>query len=219
MGPVQGTQESRVLQHMDNEIYSSAGTDSSSSYVSSSGVKSILSNAWNVIKSAFSNVFSSFGNHLGGQQGSAKPGREITMDMAPRPAQPLPGFDSQLENTVYDSMGGDTSYASVYDHTGYTGTENIYASTDDMADIRQPSAPQVPDSARPVLSESLYSEISDPLYEEIDGYQSVAEQTPPPVPDSPRPSLHNMTTENSLYESSESLYDNAEWEIAERNWR
>ncbi|OBU03913.1 hypothetical protein [Morganella psychrotolerans] len=217
MGAVQGTQASQVLQHMDNEIYSSAGIDSSSSYVSSSGIKSILSNAWNAIKSAFSNVLSSFGNHLSGLQGSAKPGREITMDMASRPAQSLPGFDAQPENTVYDSMGGDTSYASVYDHTGYTGTENIYVSADDMADICQPSAPQVPDSARPVLSESLYSEISDPLYEEIDGYRPAAEQTPPPVPDSPRPSLHNMTTENSLYESRESLHDNAEWENGKRN--
>ncbi|WP_413483495.1 hypothetical protein [Morganella psychrotolerans] len=219
MGPVQGVQGHQAIQTLNNDIYGSTGTDSSSSYVSSSGVKSILSNAWNAIKSAFSNVLSSFGNHLSGLQGSAKPGREITIDMASRPAQSLPGFDTQPENTVYDSMGGDTSYASVYDHTGYTGTENIYASADDMADIRQPSAPRVPNTPRPSLSEAIYSEINDPLYEEIGGYQSVAEQTPPPVPDSPRPSLHNMTTENSLYESSESLYDNAEWENAERNWR
>lgn len=218
MGPIQGIQANSVLQHMDNEIYGSANIDSSSSYVSSSRVKSILSNAWNAIKSAFSNVFSSFGRHLDGQQGSAKPGREITMDMSSRPAQPLPGFDSQLENTLYDSAGNDNTYASVYEHTGYAGAENLYASADEMADVRQPSAPQVPDTPRPLLSEPLYSEISDPLYEEIDGYQSVAEQTPPPVPDSPRPSLHQMTTENSLYESRESHYDNAEWENAEKNW-
>lgn len=219
MGPVQGTQGHQAIQTLNNDIYGSTGSSSSSSYVSSSGVKSILSNAWNAIKSAFSSVLSSFGNHLAGQQGSAKPGREITMDMPSHPAQSLPDFDSQLENTLYGSVGSNNTHASLYDHSGFTGTESIYSSVNEMADIHQPSAPRVPNTPRPSLSEPIYSEVSDPLYEEIGGYQSAAEQTPPPVPDSPRPSLHQMTTENSLYESSEALYDNPEWENAEKNWR
>lgn len=75
MGLTQGIQGHQAIQTLNNDIYDSAGGNNSSSYVSSSGVKSILSNAWNTIKSAFSYVLSAFGSHLSGQQGSSKPGR------------------------------------------------------------------------------------------------------------------------------------------------
>lgn len=211
MGPAQGIQGHQAIQTLNNDIYDSAGGNSSSSYVSSSGIKSVLLNAWNAVKSAVSGMLSSFGLHLSGQQGSDKPGREIVMDMSSRPAQPLPGMDAQLENSIYES-GGENTYDSVYAHTGYGRPESLYASVDDSASVRAPVAPLVPDSPRPSLSEPLYSEITESLYEVIDEYQ-----TPPPVPDSPRPSLR-QTAENVLYERSGSLYDNAEWRNAERKW-
>ncbi|EMO4162330.1 hypothetical protein [Morganella morganii] len=211
MGPAQGIQGHQAIQTLNNDIYGSADSNSSSSYVSSSGIKSVLLNAWNAVKSAVSGMLSSFGLHLSGQQGSDKPGREIVMDMSSRPAQPLPGMDAQLENSIYESSGENT-YDSVYAHIGSGRPESLYASVDDSASVRAPVAPPVPDSPRPSLSEPLYSEVAEPLYEVIDEYQ-----TPPPVPDSPRPSLR-QAAENALYERSGSLYDNAEWINAEKKW-
>ncbi|WP_163220430.1 hypothetical protein, partial [Citrobacter freundii] len=75
---------------------------------------------------------------------------------------------------IYES-GGENTYDSVYAHTGYGRPESLYTSVDDSASVR---APAVPDSPRPSLSERLYSEITEPLYEVIDEYQ-----TPSPVPD------------------------------------
>lgn len=207
MGPTQGIQGHQAIQVLNNDIYDSAGSNSPSSYVSSSGIKSVLLNAWNAVKSAVSGMLSSFGLHLSGQQGSDKPGREIVMDMSSRSAQSL----AQLENTIYGSSGENT-YDSVYAHIGSGRPESLYASVDDSASVRAPVAPPVPDSPRPSLSEPLYSEVAEPLYEVIDEYQ-----TPPPVPDSPRPSLW-QAAENALYERSGSLYDNAEWINAEKNW-
>ncbi|MBT0462700.1 hypothetical protein [Morganella morganii] len=207
MGPTQGIQGHQAIQILNNDIYDSAGSNSPSSYVSSSGIKSVLLNAWNAVKSAVSGMLSSFGLHLSGQQGSDKPGREIVMDMSSRSAQSL----AQLENTIYGSSGENT-YDSVYAHIGSGRPESLYASVDDSASVRAPVAPPVPDSPRPSLSEPLYSEVAEPLYEVIDEYQ-----TPPPVPDSPRPSLR-QAAENALYERSGSLYDNAEWINAEKNW-
>ncbi|MDR5686320.1 hypothetical protein [Morganella morganii] len=207
MGPIQGIQGHQAIQVLNNDIYDSAGSNSPSSYVSSSGIKSVLLNAWNAVKSAVSGMLSSFGLHLSGQQGSDKPGREIVMDMSSRSAQSL----AQLENTIYGSSGENT-YDSVYAHIGSGRPESLYASVDDSASVRAPVAPPVPDSPRPSLSEPLYSEVAEPLYEVIDEYQ-----TPPPVPDSPRPSLW-QAAENALYERSGSLYDNAEWINAEKNW-
>lgn len=207
MGPTQGIQGHQAIQILNNDIYDSAGSNSPSSYVSSSGIKSVLLNAWNAVKSAVSGMLSSFGLHLSGQQGSDKPGREIVMDMSSRSAQSL----AQLENTIYGSSGENT-YDSVYAHIGSGRPESLYASVDDSASVRAPVAPPVPDSPRPSLSESLYSEVAEPLYEVIDEYQ-----TPPPVPDSPRPSLR-QAAENALYERSGSLYDNAEWINAEKKW-
>ncbi|EPL3704149.1 hypothetical protein NK491_002402 [Morganella morganii] len=207
MGPTQGIQGHQAIQILNNDIYDSAGSNSPSSYVSSSGIKSVLLNAWNAVKSAVSGMLSSFGLHLSGQQGSDKPGREIVMDMSSRSAQSL----AQLENTIYGSSGENT-YDSVYAHIGSGRPESLYASVDDSASVRAPVAPPVPDSPRPSLSEPLYSEVAEPLYEMIDEYQ-----TPPPVPDSPRPSLR-QAAENALYERSGSLYDNAEWINAEKKW-
>ncbi|MCF1265329.1 hypothetical protein LH673_07965 [Morganella morganii] len=211
MEPAQGIQGRQEIQTLNNDIYGSAGSNSSSSYISSSGIKSILLNAWNAVKSTVSGMLSSFGFLLSGQQGSDKPGREIVMDMSSRPLPSLPGMDAQLENTLYESSGENT-YDLVYAHTGYGRPESLYASVDDGASVRAPVAPPVPGSPRPSLSEPLYSEITGPLYEVIDEYQ-----TPPRIPDSPRPSLR-QTAENTLYERSGSLYDNAEWIKAEKNW-
>ncbi|MEG0279520.1 MAG: hypothetical protein RR510_07655 [Morganella sp. (in: enterobacteria)] len=205
MEPVQGTQANQVLQHMDNEIYSSAGTGSSSSYVSLSGIKEILSNAWDAIKSAFSNMLSSFGNHLSGQQGSTKPGREITMDMSSRPAQPLPGIDEQIENAVYESSG-ENIYDELRAETAPERPESLYALVDDKAPIHERKAPLVPTSQYPSLSE-LYSE---PLYEEIVD-SGIQEPASPPIPTSARPLLPGRSAESAemepVYQSSdENIY-------------
>ena len=213
MGQMQEIQGYQAIQTLNNDIYDSAGSNSSSSYVSSSGIKSVLLNAWNAVKSAVSGMLSSFGVHLSGQQGSDKPERKMSVDISSRPAQPLPGMDAQLENSIYESSGENT-YDSVYAHTGYGRPESLYASVDDDAFVREPAAPPVPDSPRPSLTGSLYSETEEPLYAEIGEGEA---QTPPPVPDSPRPSLR-QTLENALYESSKSLYDNAEWINAEKKW-
>lgn len=245
--PVQGVQQHQVSVHMEVNSHGTAGADSQSSYVSSSGIKSVFLNAWNAVKSAVSGMLSSFGVHLSGQAGSDRPGREIVMDISSRPALPLPGMDVQLENSIYESSGGniyDSVYAAVSERP-----ESLYACVDDNAFVREPAAPPVPGSPRPSLTESIYSEIEEPQYEEIGGeqaqtpppvnlsthpslseslyseieeplYAEVGEgqdQISPPVPDSPRPSLR-QTLENALYESSESLYDNAEWINAEKKW-
>ena len=157
MPSIQGAQTHQVPAHMNNDLRSTNGAVSQSSYVSSSGIKSVLLNAWNTVKSAVSGMLSSFGLHISGEQGSDKPGREIVMDMSSRPAQPLPGMDAQLENSIYESSGENT-----YD--------SVYAGV----------------SERLSLSESLYSEIEEPLYAEIGEGQ---DQTPPPVNLSTHPSL------------------------------
>ncbi|WP_025151921.1 hypothetical protein [Morganella morganii] len=159
MGQMQGIQGGHTIQTLNNDIYGSAGGNSSSSYISSSGIKSVLLNAWNAVKSAISGMLSSFGVHLSGQQGSDKPGREIAMDISSRPAQPLP-VDIQFDNDIYESCG-----------------ENIYDSV--YAGV----------SARLSLSESLYSEIEEPLYAKIGEGQ---DQTPPPVNLSTHPSLSRL---------------------------
>ncbi|MBA5807390.1 hypothetical protein F9883_05760 [Morganella morganii] len=187
MGPTQGIQGHQAIQTLNNDIYDSTGGNNSSSYISSSGIKSVLLNAWNAVKSAISGMLSSFGLHLSGQQGSDKPGREIVMDMSSRPAQPLPGMDAQLENSIYESCDGniyDSVYAAVSERP-----ESLYACVDDDAFVREPAAPPVPGSPRPSLSESLYSEIEEPLYAEIGEGQ---DQTPPPVNLSTHPSLSRL---------------------------
>ena len=183
MGPTQGIQEYQAIQTLNNDIYDSAGSNSSSSYISSSGIKSILLNAWNAVKSAVSGMLSSFGSHLSGQQGSDKPGRDITMDMSSRPAMPLPGIDEQFDNMFYGSSGGNV-YAAVSERP-----ENFYASVDDGAFVREPVASPVSGAQRSSLTELIYSEIEEPLYAEIGEGQ---DQTPPPVNLSTHPSLSRL---------------------------
>ncbi len=188
MGPIQGIQGHPAIQTGNNDIYDSTGGNNSSSYVSASGIKSVLLHAWNTVKSVVSGMLSSFGSHLSGQQGSDKPGREIVMDMSSRPAQPLPGMDAQLENSIYESSG-ESTYDSVYAHIGSGRPESLYASVDDDAFVRESVAPPIPGSPRPSLTGSLYSEIEEPLYEEIGNDQ---DQTPPPVNLSTHPSLSRL---------------------------
>ncbi|HHZ8505942.1 TPA: hypothetical protein ACWL6U_003462 [Morganella morganii] len=93
MGQMQGIQGHQAIQTLNNDIYDSAGSNSSSSYVSTSGIKSVLLHAWNAVKSAVSGMLSSFGVHLSGQQGSDKLGRKIVMDVLSRPLPPIPEDD------------------------------------------------------------------------------------------------------------------------------
>lgn len=103
---IQGAQQHQMPVHMENGLYGTTGTDNQSSYVSSSGIKSVLLNAWSTVKSAVSGMLSSFGLHLSGEQGSDKPGRKIMIDMSHRPLPPLPGMDAQFEGNIYESGDG-----------------------------------------------------------------------------------------------------------------
>ncbi|MEY0267067.1 hypothetical protein [Morganella morganii] len=103
---IQGVQQHQIPVHMENGLHGTTGTDNQSSYVSSSGIKSVLLNAWSTVKSAVSGMLSSFGLHLSGEQGSDKPGREIVMYMSCRPLPPLPGMDAQFEGNIYESGDG-----------------------------------------------------------------------------------------------------------------
>ncbi|MDU3418476.1 MAG: hypothetical protein E7F33_10115 [Morganella morganii] len=201
MGPIQGHQ---AIQTLNNDIYGSAGSNSSSSYVSSSGIKSVLLNAWNAVKSAVSGMLSSFGLHLSGQQGSDKPDREIVMDMSSRPAQPLP-VDIQFDNDIYESSGGN-----VYDSVSSPGqgslssslsafeSENLY---EEIGTGQIHTLPEIPPpvnlSTHPSLSASTHPSLSasesEHLYEEIGAGQiHTLPETPPPVNLSTHPSLSRL---------------------------
>ena len=115
MSNVQGAQSLPVSEYMENKLYDTAGTDSQdsqSSYVSSSGIKAVLLNAWNAVKSAVSGMLSCFGLHLSEQQGSDKPGRTMTRDRVKteqepeaRPLPPAPGPVPEDDGEhVYESM-------------------------------------------------------------------------------------------------------------------
>ncbi|HGH5991547.1 TPA: hypothetical protein ACJI8U_003146 [Morganella morganii] len=154
MGPTQGIQEYQAIQTPNNDIDGSAGGNSSSSYISSSGIKSVLLNAWNAVKSAVSGMLSSFGSHLSGQQGSDKPGRDITMDMSSRPAMPLPGIDEQFDNMLYGSNNDETGTAEADDPANH-----IY---EDL------------DGYRVANDETGTAEADDPanhIYEDLDDYR------------------------------------------------
>lgn len=125
MEPTQGIQGYQAIQILNNDIYDSAGSNSSSSYVSSSGIKSVLLNAWNTVKSAVSGMLSSFGLHLSGQQGSDKPGREIVMDMSCRPLPPLPGMDEQYGKTICGRHNNEDIYSEIEDY--YSEIEGDYS--------------------------------------------------------------------------------------------
>ncbi|MGJ7065331.1 hypothetical protein ABM016_08535 [Morganella morganii] len=196
MPSIQGAQTHQVPAHMNNDLRSTNGAVSQSSYVSSSGIKSVLLNAWNTVKSAVSGMLSSFGLHISGEQGSDKPGREIAMDIFPRPASPLP-VDVQFENDIYESSGGNI-YDSVYAHTvsgrlSLTGAlyseieEPLY---EEIGSNQAQTPPPVNLSTHPSLLRLSGSEIEEPLYEEIGSDQT---QTPPPVNLSTHPSLSHLS--------------------------
>lgn len=115
MPSIQGAQTHQVPAHMNNDLRSTTGAVSQSSYVSSSGIKSVLLNAWNTVKSAVSGMLSSFGLHISGEQGSDKPGREIVMDISSRPLPqiPLPGMDEQFCKTIYGSNNNEDTYSEI----------------------------------------------------------------------------------------------------------
>ncbi|HID7484259.1 TPA: hypothetical protein ACXHWU_001920 [Morganella morganii] len=221
MPSIQGAQTHQVPAHMNNDLRSTTGAVSQSSYVSSSGIKSVLLNAWNTVKSAVSGMLSSFGLHISGEQGSDKPGREIAMDIFPRPASPLP-VDVQFENDIYESSGGNI-YDSVYAHTvsgrlSLTGAlyseieEPLY---EEIGSNQAQTPPPVNLSTHPSLLRLSGSEIEEPLYEEIGSDQA---QTPPPVNLSTHPSLSRLpgsTPQNNPLEESD--YDEIIFDNIERN--
>lgn len=158
MGPAQGIQGHQAIQTLNNDINGSAGGNSSSSYVSSSGVKSVLLNAWNAVKSAVSGMLSSFGLHLSGQQGSDKPGREIVMDMSSRPLPQIPADDDdgdyaqisfdaapQGASELKDESTGESVYATVNKHSALSDTEKANMNLwEGISDGSEPGAPPVP---------------------------------------------------------------------------
>ncbi|HDF2341671.1 TPA: hypothetical protein PC598_001222 [Morganella morganii] len=162
MGPAQGIQGHQAIQTLNNDIYGSAGGNNSSSYVSSSGIKSVLLNVWNAVKSAVSGILSSFGSHLTGQQGSDKPGREIAMDISSRPAQPLPDINEQFDNMLYGSNNDEDIYFEI--------DENASAETDDPANHIYEDL----NGYRVVNDETGTAEADDPanhIYEDLDDYR------------------------------------------------
>ncbi|HHN8373460.1 TPA: hypothetical protein ACRRXW_002363 [Morganella morganii] len=112
------------------------------------------------MKSAVSGMLSSFGSHLSGQQGSDKPGRDITMDMSSRPAMPLPGIDEQFDNMLYGSNNDETGTAEADDPANH-----IY---EDL------------DGYRVANDETGTAEADDPAnhtYEDVGGYRVVNDET------------------------------------------
>ncbi|GAA0342791.1 hypothetical protein L9H26_12265 [Morganella psychrotolerans] len=211
MGPVQGTQGHQAIQTLNNDTYGSTGSSSSSSYVSSSGIKSILSNAWNAIKSAFSNVLSSFGNHLAGQQGSAKPGREITIDMASRPLPQIPGKAAESEyaeisfgtaeqavvKTTQELLSRSLPPIPVDDDGGHYAAANFDGESQELPVLRDESTSEpiyATVNKHAALSEAEQAKIN--LWEGItDGCGSEA----PPVPGyTDRTPIYTQTPENDL---------------------
>lgn len=158
MGPAQGIQGHQAIQTLNNDIYGSAGGNNSSSYVSSSGIKSVLLNAWNAVKSAVSGMLSSFGSHLTGQQGSDKPGREIAMDISSRPLPPIPAdddgsdyaqisFDAAPQGTpeLKDASTGEPVYATVNKHSQLSEAEKANINLwEEISDGCESEAPPVP---------------------------------------------------------------------------
>ncbi|WP_413494177.1 hypothetical protein [Morganella psychrotolerans] len=147
--PVQEVQTHQVPAHIENDLYGTVGADSQSSYVSSSGIKSILLNAWNAVKSAFSGMLSSFGSHLCRQQGSDKPGREITHEM------------SSFGENIYEEL----------DNYRVVGHETETAEVDDPANHIYEDL----DNYRAAGHETETAEVDDPanhIYEDLDNYRA-----------------------------------------------
>ncbi|KKY68946.1 hypothetical protein OA40_06610 [Morganella morganii] len=164
MEPTQGIQGYQAIQILNNDIYDSAGSNSSSSYVSSSGIKSVLLNAWNTVKSAVSGMLSSFGLHLSGQQGSDKPGREIVMDMScrPLPPLPLPGIDEQFDKTINGGNNNEDTYSEI--------DENESSEVDDLEN----NFYEDPDVYQKGNSETETTEadaLANHIYEDLDVYR------------------------------------------------
>ncbi|EPU3933925.1 hypothetical protein [Morganella sp. GD04133] len=155
MGPTQEIQGRQAILNLNNNIDDG---NSSSSYVSSSGIKSVLLNAWNAVKSAVSGMLSSFGSHLSGQQGSDKQDRKIVMDMSSRPLPPIPAdddgsdyaqisFDAAPQGTseLKDTSTGESVYATVNKHSPLSEAEkaniNLWEGISDGCESEAPPVP------------------------------------------------------------------------------
>ncbi|HGY3147388.1 TPA: hypothetical protein ACNVU4_001426 [Morganella morganii] len=183
---IQGVQQHQIPAHPNNDLRSTTGAVSQSSYVSSSGIKSVLLNAWNTVKSAVSGMLSSFGLHLSGEQGSDKPGREIVMDISSRPLPPTPlsGMDAQLESNIYESSNGNICNSVDVAKSEYPGRKIMIGMScrplpltplqgmDEQFDKRIYASNNNEDTYSEI--EDYYSEIED-YYSEIEGDYSEVE--------------------------------------------
>ncbi|MEZ2635885.1 hypothetical protein ACBP95_09250 [Morganella morganii] len=178
MPSIQGAQTHQVPAHMNNDLRSTNGAVSQSSYVSSSGIKSVLLNAWNTVKSAVSGMLSSFGLHISGEQGSDKPGREIVMDISSRPLPqiPLPGMDEQFCKTIYGSNNNEDTYSEIDENES---SEVFYLKNNLYKDLN---------TYRVVSGETGTAEADDPAnhtYEDPEAYRVVSGETGTAEADNP----------------------------------
>ncbi len=196
MGPTQGIQGYPDSQTLMNYIYNSADSNRLSSYISTSGIKSVLLNAWNTVKSAVSGMLSSFGLHLSEQQGSDKPGRVITLERFsareniyedPKACRVISGETGTAEaddpaNHIYEDLD---AYRVV---SGETGT----AEADDLENNLYEDSK----AYRVVSGETGTAEADDPvnhIYEDLDAYRVVSGETGTAEADD---------LENNLYEDT-----------------
>ena len=169
---IQGVQPHQVSEHMENNLYDTAGADSQSSYVSSSGIKAVLLNAWNAVKSAVSGMLSSFGLHLSEQQGSDKPGRTMTRDRVKTKQEPEARPLSPAPGPVPEDDG-----EHVYESIPYSNIDPGRARTEQ--ELKARSLPPIPKPAPENVYESMPSD--------IDPGRARTEQEPEARPLSPAP--------------------------------
>ncbi|NIH20082.1 hypothetical protein [Morganella morganii] len=206
MGPTQGIQGYQVIQILNNNIYGSTGGNSLSSYISTSGIKSVLLNAWNTVKSAVSGMLSSFGLHLSEQQGSDKPGRVITLERFsareniyedPKAYRVISGETGTAEaddpaNHIYEDLdvyrvvSGETGTAEADDLENNlyedTGAYRVVSGETGTAEADDPVNHIYEDTGayRVVSGETGTAEADDPvnhIYEDLDVYRVVSGET------------------------------------------
>ncbi|WP_432692472.1 hypothetical protein [Morganella morganii] len=190
-----------------NYIYNSADSNRLSSYISTSGIKSVLLNAWNTVKSAVSGMLSSFGLHLSEQQGSDKPGRVITLERFsareniyedPKACRVISGETGtaeadDLENNLYEDTG---AYHVV---SGETGT----AEADDPVNHIYEDL----DAYRVVSGETGTAEADDlenNLYEDTGAYRVVSGETGTAEADDP---VNHIYEDLDVYRDTDNVID------------
>lgn len=204
MPSIQGAQTHQVPAHMNNDLRSTNGAVSQSSYVSSSGIKSVLLNAWNTVKSAVSGMLSSFGLHISGEQGSDKPGREIVMDISSRPLPqiPLPGMDEQFCKTIYGSNNNEDTYSEIDENES---SEVFYLKNNLYKDLN---------TYRVVSGETGTAEADDPAnhtYEDPEAYRVVSGETGTAEADNPEDHTYE---DPDVYRDTDNVIDSGNMVLA-----